>query len=305
MKRYSLLILLLLCFELISAQGLFLDKNYSGLEIGTVIDGQNDKSYLGQFKAGFSYYGIMDVSLETGLGKANRNVDAQGTGFHYYSITPTITVHALRQDERIPLSISLFASSRSDNYNSDYLDNNYITLYGDVLSAGVSATKRFAVSPKINLYPSIGLIYIRESDWAYDYWDDLISKSTSNQGMFKIGCDATFRIRDNRMIAANVNVHSSQNTIVFSASIGIILQSKLRYPAFRYLVPMMFTEPEPQQAIVFEKQDSSSIIINIPNSRGGYNPVKLVKTEKGYVGPQGELYAENPTVEQLKVLYGN
>ena len=45
--------------------------------------------------------------------------------------------------------------------------------------------------------------------------------------------------------------------------------------------------------------------INVPNSSGGYTPVKLVKTDKGYVGPQGEFYQGHPTVAQLKVFYGN
>lgn len=44
--------------------------------------------------------------------------------------------------------------------------------------------------------------------------------------------------------------------------------------------------------------------INIPNSRGGYTAVTLKKAGTGYVGPQGEYYSDNPTVEQLKVLYG-
>lgn len=44
--------------------------------------------------------------------------------------------------------------------------------------------------------------------------------------------------------------------------------------------------------------------INIPNSQGGYTAVTLRKAGTGYVGPQGEYYSDNPTVEQLKVLYG-
>ncbi len=32
--------------------------------------------------------------------------------------------------------------------------------------------------------------------------------------------------------------------------------------------------------------------------------VTLKRAGTGYVGPQGEYYSDNPTVEQLKVLYG-
>ena len=56
------------------------------------------------------------------------------------------------------------------------------------------------------------------------------------------------------------------------------------------------TQPQPQT------QEES--IINIPNARGGYTAVTLKRAGAGYVGPQGEYYSDNPTVEQLKVLYG-
>jgi hypothetical protein len=46
------------------------------------------------------------------------------------------------------------------------------------------------------------------------------------------------------------------------------------------------------------------VTINVPNEKGDFTPVKLVKHDKGYIGPQGEFYADHPTVEQLKALYG-
>jgi len=45
-------------------------------------------------------------------------------------------------------------------------------------------------------------------------------------------------------------------------------------------------------------------IVNIPNSDGSFTPVKLKKSNNGYIGPQGEFYQGHPSVEQLKVLYG-
>ncbi|MCX5703210.1 MAG: DUF6515 family protein [Candidatus Omnitrophica bacterium] len=47
-----------------------------------------------------------------------------------------------------------------------------------------------------------------------------------------------------------------------------------------------------------------TITINVPNSNGSYTPVKLVKRDNGYIGPQGEYYSGNPTIDQLKTLYG-
>lgn len=47
-----------------------------------------------------------------------------------------------------------------------------------------------------------------------------------------------------------------------------------------------------------------TVTINIPSSKGGYMSVTLVKQGNGYIGPQGEYYEGNPTVDQLRVLYG-
>jgi len=49
---------------------------------------------------------------------------------------------------------------------------------------------------------------------------------------------------------------------------------------------------------------AGSLVINVPNSYGGYTAVTLTRHGDGYIGPQGEFYRGNPTVEQLRVLYG-
>ena len=45
-------------------------------------------------------------------------------------------------------------------------------------------------------------------------------------------------------------------------------------------------------------------VVHIPNSNGSYTSVTLQKSGNGYIGPQGEYYPNNPTVEQLRALYG-
>jgi len=50
--------------------------------------------------------------------------------------------------------------------------------------------------------------------------------------------------------------------------------------------------------------NNDTVTIYVPNSNGSYTPITLVKHGNGYIGPQGEYYAGNPTVAQLKVLYG-
>lgn len=46
------------------------------------------------------------------------------------------------------------------------------------------------------------------------------------------------------------------------------------------------------------------IVVNVPNCNGSYTPIALRKFGRGYMGPQGEYYHGNPTVAQLRALYG-
>ena len=58
-------------------------------------------------------------------------------------------------------------------------------------------------------------------------------------------------------------------------------------------------------AVQPEAQIPETLIVNIPNSRGVYTSVTMKRSGDGFIGPQGEYYPGHPTVEQLKVLYGN
>jgi len=75
------------------------------------------------------------------------------------------------------------------------------------------------------------------------------------------------------------------------------------YPSGYIVVP----RPAIEETVVVQPQPSTreTVTINIPNSRGGYTPITLLKQSNGYVGPQGEYYPTFPTVEQLRLLYGN
>jgi hypothetical protein len=66
-------------------------------------------------------------------------------------------------------------------------------------------------------------------------------------------------------------------------------------------------EPKTASAVTAQPKPESkdTATITIPNSKGGFTPVRLVKHNNGYLGPQGEFYAGHPTVDQLKALYGN
>jgi hypothetical protein len=82
--------------------------------------------------------------------------------------------------------------------------------------------------------------------------------------------------------------------VIFGSILASLPQ---RSPAVVVAAPPAY----PQYPVV----DAGSVVINVPNARGGYTAVTLVRYNSGYVGPQGEYYAWCPTVAQLQVLYGN
>ncbi len=63
------------------------------------------------------------------------------------------------------------------------------------------------------------------------------------------------------------------------------------------------TAPIQINALPNDTDSNESFTVNIPNAQGGYTAVLLKRTEKGFVGPQGELYPQFPKVSQLKAMY--
>lgn len=50
--------------------------------------------------------------------------------------------------------------------------------------------------------------------------------------------------------------------------------------------------------------EADTITINVPKDKGGTVAVVLKRSGNGYVGPQGEFYAQVPSMDQLKLMYG-
>jgi len=47
-----------------------------------------------------------------------------------------------------------------------------------------------------------------------------------------------------------------------------------------------------------------SFTVNVPNAQGTYTSLLIRKSGNGYIGPQGEFYAQFPSIAQLQVVYG-
>ena len=70
------------------------------------------------------------------------------------------------------------------------------------------------------------------------------------------------------------------------------------------VAPVQAPAPAAQQpAAPVSNEPSSAVETYIPNGNGSFTVVTLQKTDKGFLGPQGEFYADHPTEDQLKARY--
>lgn len=68
--------------------------------------------------------------------------------------------------------------------------------------------------------------------------------------------------------------------------------------------PVVYAQP--QQVVVtqpYVNGGQDTFPVNVPNNSGGYITVVIKRSGNGYVGPQGEFYAQFPAVSQLKAMY--
>jgi hypothetical protein len=104
------------------------------------------------------------------------------------------------------------------------------------------------------------------------------------------------------ILVSGVNYYYYNNIYYTTYPGGYIVVSEPVIPA-----PVVVRNTPAVQVVpvVLQPQNTGvTVTINVPNSNGSYTPVTLVKKDNGYIGPQGEYYSGNPTVEQLRALYG-
>ena len=70
-----------------------------------------------------------------------------------------------------------------------------------------------------------------------------------------------------------------------------------------YVADNVYYNRVPQGYMVVEKPRYSATV-NVPNIYGSYTIVTLTPSNGGWIGPQGELYTEFPSVHQLQIVYG-
>jgi hypothetical protein len=143
--------------------------------------------------------------------------------------------------------------------------------------------------------------------------EGIIATSYNDYPMVTVGCDALFKQFNNNLLRIGAGIgydqSNSQNNVTISAVVSVVVPRVARifgYHSRRYIVvPADMIEHARKSVTQPASPEPDTIVINVPRSKGGVVPIRLVRTRDGYIGPQGELYPNRPTVEQLEALYGD
>jgi len=323
MKKILSTELLLVFCGLTFSQGAFLQKGTSGFEASATATGMNDSSYRGQTRLGYSSFGLVDFGFSVGAGKTRQIKNDIGPGTNFMSIRPDLAVFLVKQDSRIPISLALNGSAEMDDYYSNYLSQNYLRQYGNIYSLGATAYRNFSLNDKVKLISSVAGQYnwertvLRDSErrWGMRDFNAIVSVEDNDYSRVTLGIDAFFKQPDEGWFrlgaAAGYDRSLDKNNFSGALTIGMEIPWKStgewwHHPRRYIVVPANETvEYAPADSLKSLPVADDVIIVNIPSVEGGYVPVKLIKFKNGYLGAQGEFYPGRPTVEQLKVLYGN
>ena len=70
--------------------------------------------------------------------------------------------------------------------------------------------------------------------------------------------------------------------------------------------PLEVASPETvivEGSLVRNQDFEDNYFVNVPNTAGGYTPIRIQKSGNGYEGPNGEFYYPFPEASQLKAMY--
>jgi hypothetical protein len=157
-KLFYLTFLIPLAFISINSygQGEFLKKGKTGF--GIEADYALSDCTSG-FAAGFgiSIRGIFDVQF--GVGTLSFPEEDFGNDFKALVLSPGITIHVLKQSEKIPISLSVTASYSHSKFSGDMLKDYNLEMTGSDIDAGLGVYRQFRMGSKAAIMPTIDAFY--------------------------------------------------------------------------------------------------------------------------------------------------
>ncbi len=218
-KLFISLVFVFLAVNVSFGQGVFLDKGVSGFGIGAGFGTNEDVTSFGG-SVGYSFNGIFDIGLD--INRFSFDQKLLGDDLSAITISPSVAFHALKQNENIPVSISLGAGYDYQKYSNDALDALNIDMTGGFFSIGASIFGYFKVAPSMKIQPALGVTYVTGE---MKLEDDAGNSETSddNTTVFGLGISLVFVISHKNVLAITPRINFTEDNTSFVLNFSFIL----------------------------------------------------------------------------------
>jgi hypothetical protein len=215
------LVIALFCTTPLFSQGDCLDRGQSGIGFGAYFSSSRDYSTM----SGFSGYSISDiVDIGIAAGKVSYDKELAAKEIYAIHLSPNIEIHAFKQNEEMPFSISLFVSYYYHSYISDALDLRRLKMSAHGFSTGVTIYGNISKSEFMKIQPSVGAIYSSGKLELKESYGSTISNK-KDETYYCLGISFSDKLFPTTIfrIHPEVFIHSDYTTLGIGAGIIVIL----------------------------------------------------------------------------------
>ncbi|KAB2925226.1 MAG: hypothetical protein F9K22_03805 [Bacteroidetes bacterium] len=156
-SKYLAILILAVCgSSLLFSQGQFLERGQNGFGIQGSFSSTDNATSLGG-SLGYSASGVFDFGLS--ISSISFKEKLLGEDVSATALAPFIAIHAVKQNETTPISVSLSASYESDSYSSKALTDNRLELSATGYTIGATIYGNVQTTPTMIIQPSLGVNY--------------------------------------------------------------------------------------------------------------------------------------------------
>jgi len=216
----SLLIFFIHTKQLFS-QGAYLERGKSGFEISAGYC--NNKSCSGII-AGASYSVLSIFDFGFSVGHLFNKQLLEGFKVTVTGVSPFLTIHPIKQDNTIPISISISGSYEFDSYSSQSLRNHDLSMGGSYFSFGGSVYRNITLLTASKLQPSIGVAYLTGKLETKTLSEQSIYLSDIDMVVYEVGLSLIFQSDPLNIMRISPAVLFDKKQTTYAISVGFIFE---------------------------------------------------------------------------------
>jgi outer membrane usher protein FimD/PapC len=213
MKKLQLIILTAIFLPSIAfSQGEYLEKGQNGVGISAGFSTNKDANAFGA-GVGYSFSGIFDIGFSYTRATSDDEPEISAN-----NILPSVSIHLLKQNENLPISISFSAGYVKGFYSSEFLDEYDLDMSSSGFIVGGSIFGKMKINPNFSIMPSFGISYYSLTLKLEDQYGDYIDEDDSTTNI-NLGLPLLFDMNNNLLvISPGVSINDDYNTFVVDLS---------------------------------------------------------------------------------------